>query len=133
MGELFNFFDLALAFALFFMVDQLWLNLIARNWYNTHNTRIDPTPNPPRYGVALITYFLLATGMAIYVIPHVKKGRRLQTGLLLGTLFGIITYGIADFTNYANFSGYSLHFTIMDTLWGGLMCAIVVWLFYHIT
>ena len=41
-----------------------------------------------------------------------------------GALFGWILFGVYDFTNYSTLRNYSLTFAIVDTVWGGVTCAL---------
>ena len=38
---------------------------------------------------------------------------------------GVATYAVYDFTNLAMFKNYTLSFALMDTLWGGVLFALV--------
>jgi len=40
-------------------------------------------------------------------------------------LLGLCTYAVYDFTNLATLNKYSLQFAIMDSIWGGVLFAIV--------
>jgi uncharacterized membrane protein len=83
-----------------------------------------------KYG--LVTYFLIPLGILLFVYPKIDKKEWIQTSLLYGFLFGIVTYGIFDFTNLSLFKKYSLNIAIIDTLWGGILCAIVALISYQI-
>ena len=38
---------------------------------------------------------------------------------------GVAVYAVYDFTNLAMFKNYTLQFALMDTLWGGILFALV--------
>ena len=39
--------------------------------------------------------------------------------------YGVATYAVYDFTNLATIRGYQPAFAVADTLWGGILFAIV--------
>jgi uncharacterized membrane protein len=75
---------------------------------------------------AFITYILIPIGLFIFVYPKIDNKNWLQTSLLYGFLFGFISYGIFDFTNLALIDKYPLDLAIIDSIWGGILCALVV-------
>ena len=58
----------------------------------------------------------------VFVVP---KSQNLAQSLLLGFLFGIIAYGVYDLVNLATLKDWSLRMTVIDMLWGGMVCSIV--------
>jgi uncharacterized membrane protein len=48
-----------------------------------------------------------------------------QTSITQAALSGAATYAVYDFTNLAMFKNYSLSFAIMDSIWGGILMAMV--------
>lgn len=75
---------------------------------------------------ALITYILIPIGLFMFVYPKIDNKNWLQTSLLYGFLFGFISYGIFDFTNLSLIDKYPLDLAIIDSIWGGILCALVV-------
>jgi uncharacterized membrane protein len=75
---------------------------------------------------AFITYILIPIGLLLFVYPKIDNKNWLQTSLIYGFLFGFISYGIFDFTNLALIDKYPLDLAIIDSVWGGILCAIVV-------
>jgi uncharacterized membrane protein len=75
---------------------------------------------------AFITYILIPLGLLIFVYPKIDDNKWLEQSILFGFLWGVITYGIFDFTNLGLLSKYPLDLAIIDTLWGGILCAIVL-------
>ena len=81
---------------------------------------------------ALITYFLIPLGLLFFVYPRIDKKSWIKSSLIFGFMFGIIAYGIFDFTNLSLFKKYPLKLAIIDTIWGGILCASVVFICYYI-
>lgn len=66
-----------------------------------------------RYIPALIVYLALA-----YLVTKTENP-------LEAFKVGMATYAVYDFTNLALFKNYTLSFAILDTLWGGILMALV--------
>ena len=78
---------------------------------------------------ALIVYIAIAVGIVVFVLPKINKSKtlqdRLSDSLIYGGLFGVVSYAIFDFTNHFIFEGWDIYVALMDSIWGGLLCAIV--------
>jgi len=40
-------------------------------------------------------------------------------------MIGLCTYAVYDFTNYSTLANYELQFAVADSIWGGILFAIV--------
>jgi uncharacterized membrane protein len=87
-----------------------------------------PYPNNRLYS-ALLVYIAIALGLVVFVIPKINTTNtiyiRLRDSLIYGGLFGLISYSIFDFTNHFMFEGWDIYVSLMDAIWGGLLCSIV--------
>ena len=63
---------------------------------------------------------------AVYGHPEV------WSSLIYGGLYGLTVYGVFDFTNMAIFDNYELPVAVLDTVWGGFICALVTYLSFQI-
>ena len=81
---------------------------------------------------ASITYVLLICGMMIFIYPYLTDENYIRIGLILGFLWGFITYGVFDTTNLGIFKNYSPVTAFIDTCWGGIVVAVSVTLTYHL-
>ncbi|MDD2274742.1 MAG: DUF2177 family protein [Candidatus Pacebacteria bacterium] len=112
-----------IALPVFFIIDMLWLGLVAKNFYSTQigflmKTNINWT-------AAIIFYLLFIVGLVIFVIaPSFEKGSFVHA-LLLGALFGLIAYATYDLTNLATLKDWPVLVTVVDLLWGALLGAFV--------
>lgn len=86
---------------------------------------------PNKY-YAFITYILLTYGLYMYVYKNINKNDWKNDTLVKGFIFGIVIYGVFDFTNLAIFSNYPFNTAIIDTLWGGLLMAITTNFVYYL-
>jgi uncharacterized membrane protein len=104
----------------FFVVDLIWLGLVARSFYRKHLGFImAPKPN----WVAAITFYLLfILGVLYFVVAPGLESGSLETTLLRAALFGLITYATYDLTNLATLKDWPLIVTLVDIVWGVVLC-----------
>ena len=68
---------------------------------------------------AVCAYALMALGWTMIVVPAIsKKKDRIVSGANLGALYGLVLYGIFNFTTGAMFDAWSWPIIVRDTLWG---------------
>jgi len=68
--------------------------------------------------------FRLAAAVPVYAAMTFLL-QRFATSTLTAFLLGLCVYAVYDFTSYALLKDYRLDIAIMDTLWGGVLFAIV--------
>jgi uncharacterized membrane protein len=109
--------------AAFFAIDMLWLGLVARGFYRKHlGFLLSPNPN---WTAAIVFYLLFVAGLMIFaVIPGLQAGS-LGKALLLGALFGLLTYATYDLTNLATIKDWPLIITLVDLVWGVVLATAV--------
>ncbi len=112
-----------IALPVFFIIDMIWLGLIANNFYkNQIGFLMKPDIN---WTAAIIFYLLFIVGLVLFVVmPAVEKGSWTHA-LLFGALFGLITYATYDLTNLATLKDWPLLVTIVDLAWGASLGALV--------
>lgn len=113
----------AIALPVFFLIDMLWLGLIAKNFYREQiGFLMKENVNWP---AAIIFYLIFLAGLVLFVImPAVEKGSWMQA-LLFGAIFGLVTYATYDLTNLATVRDWPLLVTIVDLGWGMVLSASV--------
>ena len=80
----------------------------------------------------ILAYLLIPLGLFLFVFPLVNKDGWFLSCIKYGFLWGIITYGIFDFTNLVLFKKYPLWLAFFDTIWGGIMSAVVLTITYAV-
>jgi uncharacterized membrane protein len=70
-------------------------------------------------------YFAIIAGLYYFIIKDNKSP-------LEAFLLGLVIYGVYDSTNYATLSNYTASFALKDTLWGGILFALVTFSFQQI-
>ena len=113
------------AFITFMVLDGIWIGFAATSLYqNSLKFFLDIsngqlTVNWPS---AVVVYILLIVG--ILVFPAEKAGKDYKLSIFWGFIFGLSVYGTYGFTNHALLHNWPLKITIIDTLWGGTLCAL---------
>jgi uncharacterized membrane protein len=120
----------SIALPVFFVIDMVWLGLIAKSFYATQIGYLMKTDI--NWTAAILFYLLFIVGLVLFVImPAVEKGSWVHS-LLFGALFGLITYATYDLTNLATLKDWPLLVTVVDLAWGAVLAAAVSIVTYFI-
>lgn len=68
---------------------------------------------------ALGVYVLMSIAIIFLVLPLATS---LPHALMLGALFGFVSYGIYDLTNLATLADWTPKFVLVDIAWGTVLC-----------
>lgn len=125
-----TFFSLyAISVPIFFIIDMIWLGLIASNFYRErigHLMEIN-------WIAAIIFYLVFLVGVTYFAIYPAATAGGWQKALLLGALFGFFTYATYDLTNYSTLKDWPLSLVVVDIIWGTVLGASVaaatVWIY----
>jgi len=124
-------FTVALCGMLAFVVaDGLWLGWLMTPFYRQQMApiaRLTDGGFAPNWPAALMVYVLLGTGIAAFVVPRADD---LGSAAVQGALFGLVVYGVYDFTNLATLRQWPLLLTLVDVAWGTVAtasCAALAW------
>ncbi len=105
-----------IAFVVFFVVDIIWLGLVAKDLYNKEiGSLLKPDVN---WVAAIIFYLLFILGLVVFVIEPSVSSSSLGKVMLLGAFFGLVTYATYDLTNLATMKDFTLKITLIDLTWG---------------
>lgn len=74
----------------------------------------------PNWPAAFVVYILLGTGIALFVIPRAST---VSSAAVFGALFGLVVYGVYDFTNYSTLRQWPFVLTLADVAWGEVASA----------
>lgn len=113
----------------FMLLDGVWLGLLMKNFYRDQLAPIVRLGNggiAPNWPAAFVVYVLLGTGIAIFVIPRAPT---VPLAAAWGALFGLVVYGVYDFTNYSTLRQYPLLLAFADLAWGvvaSAACAVAI-------
>ena len=111
-----------LTLPVFFLIDMLWLGVIARDFYRT---QLGELMGDIRWIPALIFYALFVAALIFFaVVPALERGA-LTNALLLGALFGFVAYATYNLTNLATLRDWPLLMALVDMAWGAVLGALV--------
>lgn len=120
-----------IALPVFFVIDMIWLVLVARNFYSKHLGFI-MRPDV-KWSAAIVFYLLFIGGLVVFVISPALSKHSFLHALLYGALFGLITYATYDLTNLATLKDWPVIVTVVDLIWGMLLSASVASVTYLIS
>ena len=120
---------------LFMLVDAPYLYLNSK-MYEKKTIAISGKTFTKRYYSAVIVYLALALGIVFLALPRMRKDssikNRVQDAILYGGIFGLTSYATFDFTMHFMFENWDLGVSIMDSVWGGVLCSIVAFVASYI-
>lgn len=86
--------------------------------------KIQKSPLQANLWWAVCAYTLMVLGLWYFVLPQIKSTQ----DVWLAVLFGIIVYGIYDFTCAAIFQDWDIQLMLIDVAWGGFVYGMAVYL-----
>jgi uncharacterized membrane protein len=110
------------------LADFLWIGLYMGKQYKTQVRSIQGSDIKPNPVFIVPAYILMVIGLNVFVLPNIRKGHELLDSLKYGLIFGIVLYGVYDFTSGAVFSKWNKKLAIIDVLWGGFVYFIAAYL-----
>lgn len=120
----------SIALPVFFVIDMLWLGLVANNFYREQIGGLMKTD--VNWTAAIIFYLIFIAGLVVFVITPAMEKRSWVHALLFGALFGLVCYATYDLTNLAVAKDWPLLVTIVDLVWGAVLAASVSTVTYFI-
>lgn len=118
---IFSFFIIVVSMIL---IDGLWLALMFKRFYAPNIGHL--LSSSMAIWPAVIFYILYGIALNVFVVlPALKNNTGYLEILLLGFLFGMVTYGTYDLTNQATLKNWPWIVSIVDIAWGGCLAAAV--------
>ena len=109
------------------LLDSLWLGLLMTGFYRKGLGQLARTASDgsfsPLWAAAPPVYLFLVAGLLLFALPR-PEAATIGGALLSGALFGLVTYGVYDFTNLSTLKDYPLRLAIIDTTWGTILCGL---------
>jgi len=102
----------------FMVLDGIWLGVLMKNFYRDQLAPIARLANggmAPNWPAAFVVYALLGTGIAFFVVSRASTA---VGAAAWGALFGLVVYGVYDFTNFSTLRQWPLALTLADVAWG---------------
>ena len=119
----------AMGAVVFMALDGVWLGVLMKNFYRDQLApivRLADGGIAPNWPAAFVVYALLGAGIALFVVP---RAATVSLAAAYGALFGLVVYGVYDFTNYATLRQWPFVLTVADVAWGTVAsaaCAAIV-------
>lgn len=110
----------AVAFAVFIVIDLLWLGIVARKLYKKYLGYI--MADNVRWVPALIFYVIFIAGLTYFALLNATSW---TDALLNGAILGFLAYATYDLTNLSTLKGWPIEVTIIDLIWGTSLGALV--------
>ncbi len=118
------------------VVDYLWIGIVANNFYLVQFGDLARLKANGKFDVilwsAVMVYVLISLGIVFFALPRIAVSDSLLIACGWGFLFGIILYGVYDFTNYATMTKWPFIMCIVDVLWGGVLCGFLTGVGKHL-
>lgn len=102
-------------------LDASWIYLYMAQQYERQVKNIQGSPMVPKIRYAAVAYLLMVVGLNLFVLPNIREGHEFLDSLLYGGVFGLVVYGIYDFTAAAVLSRWNIDLAIVDVLWGSFV------------
>ena len=113
----------ALTVPIFFVIDIIWLGVIARGYYRRKlGFILSPEVN---WTAAAVFYLTYIAGIIFFAVRPALSVSSWGQAALLGGLYGFFTYATYDFTNLATIKNWPLAVVILDVFWGICLCMLV--------
>ena len=111
----------AAIFVTMFVIDMLWLGVIAKSIYaNAMGSLLSPHPN---LWAAAAFYLLFPAGLLMFaVLP--QSDSPVWKVALMGALFGFFAYATYDLTNLAVVKDWPVGLTFIDLAWGTVVSGV---------
>ncbi len=110
-----------IAFIVFFLIDLLWLGVIAKELYSEQIGFL--MTDQIRWGAAILFYAIYIAGLVVFVILPATRSASWEYAVLYGAAFGLVCYSSYDLTNLATLKNWPLQITLYDILWGTFISA----------
>lgn len=117
------------------VIDLFWLGFVANKFYLQELHKLlrlsSDGKMAPLWTPAVLVYFVIPVAIFAFSLPR-AMGKPVPEAFLIGALLGFCMYAVYDLTNLATLSGWSLKVTIVDMIWGAVLCGSVTALVTHL-
>ena len=121
---------------IFAVIDLTYLGFVMKWFYDREIGELARRSGgalAPRWIAAVIVYLLIPAGIMLFVRPRVAATDTVLVALLWGALYGLVVYGVYDFTNRATLEKWSLQLALADVAWGCVLCGTTAALSHWLT
>ncbi len=102
------------------VLDFMWLGGFMVPRYNVMIEKIQGSPMKANMLYGVFAYLLMIVGLQQFVLPNLDfKNITVKDCLKYGFVFGLVVYGVYDFTAAVVFKNWDINLALIDILWGG--------------
>jgi len=113
--------QILIAIAVLLICDLLWIYLYMGGQYSRLVRNIQGSEMVVNPLMGVLAYLLMIVGLVLFVLPRIREGHELQDSLMYGLIFGIVLYGVYDFTAGAVLKNWDVKLAVTDVMWGGIV------------
>ena len=110
------------------LIDSIWLNLFMANIFGKMIKNITGKNMELDLLAALLAYSCMVLGVRYLGIPNIRDKHVFNDSIFYGTLLGLLSFGVFDFTNKAVIPGYKWSVTLLDITWGCILNILTLYL-----
>ena len=115
------------AIVLFLVLDAFYLGTMSGEW-NKLLVRIQGSPLKVKMIPAVLCYFLIVFSWYYFIYSEYRVHRNVLRSVKTAFILGFVIYGIYELTNAAIINKWEWKYVVMDTLWGGILYALVTYI-----
>lgn len=113
----------AIALPIFLAIDMVWLGLISKGFYAKQIGSL--MKSNINYVAGFLFYLLFIGTLVLFVIGPAIEQKSWMKAVMLGMLFGLVTYATYDLTNLATLKDWPVLVTVVDIIWGMTLTGLV--------
>lgn len=114
----------------FIVVDAVWLGKISPKLYKENIGHL--MADKPNLLAAGLFYGIFLIGLLAFVVVPALNKESLWYAVGFGALFGLVTYSTFDLTAQAVLKNWPVKITVIDLVWGIILCTLVSTITYLI-
>jgi len=114
---------IGIGFAVFIVIDLIWLGLVAPKLYDHYIGQY--LAENPKMIAAVVFYFLYVVGLVYFVVAPALDGGSLSQAAIDGALLGALAYMTFEMTSYAVIKDWPFAIVVIDIVWGTLLTSAV--------
>lgn len=108
------------------IVDIIWVGYISKPMWDRLVLNVQNSPLEANSLYAGIAYMILISGLILLVADRIRPDSWIKDSLYYGIIYGLVVYGLFDFTNLAIFKNYSLKVSLIDMTWGAFISSVTL-------
>lgn len=115
-----NLKQLVLSGAMMLLLDSIYLSTFS-NFFNNVVEKVQGTKIQLNLSGAILCYLFLIFGINYFILDQKKS-------LTDAFILGLVIYGVYETTSFTLLKNWSLNAVLLDTLWGGILFTLTVYL-----